>query len=167
MLDYRLGRNLARVFLEYYKLMGLIPAGLPDQPSTKRSRQSRPRYRVLREPRQRASTRTPAPVHLASIQEYFQEETERPASGGCRSMSGTRMSQLGTGSGSGTGVGGCRNRSYRFRSPGAPLDRACALTRRPAEPRLTIIDFNQLTRGGLELATSKNRAKVARRTAKR
>lgn len=88
------------------------------------------------------------------------------ASSGCRSMSGTRMSQLGTGTGSGTGVGGCRNRSYRFRSPGAPLDRVQALSRHPAEPRLTIIDFNQLTRGGLELATSKNRAKVTRKAAK-
>lgn len=81
-------------------------------------------------------------------------------------MSGTRMSQLGTGSGSGTGVGEGRNRSYRFRSPGAPLDRAQPLTTRSVEPQLTIIDFNQLTRGGLELATSKNRAKVARRAAK-
>ena len=97
---------------------------------------------------------------------YFQEETEMAASGGCRSMSGTRMSQLGTGTGSGTGVGGCRKRSYRFRSPGAPLDRVQALSRHPAEPRLTIIDFNQLTRGGLELATSKNRAKVARKPVK-
>ncbi|XP_076245217.1 cytosolic carboxypeptidase 6 [Calliopsis andreniformis] len=162
---YRVGRNLARVFLDYYKLMGLIPAGLPDQPSTKRSRQSRLRYRVLREPRPRTS-RTPAPIHFASIHEYFHEETEVAASGGCRSMSGTRMSQLGTGTGSGTGVGEGRNRSYRFRSPGAPLDRAQALPRRTVEPRLTIIDFNQLTRGGLELATNKNRAKVARKAAK-
>ncbi|XP_029050884.1 cytosolic carboxypeptidase 6 isoform X1 [Osmia bicornis bicornis] len=164
---YRVGRSLARVFLEYYKLMGIIPAGLPDQPSAKRTRQSRPRYRVLREPR-RKTCRTPAPMHLASIHEYFQEETELPVSGGCRSMSGTRMSQLGTGSGSGTGtgVGGCRNRSYRFRSPGAPIVRVQPLSRHPAEPRLTIIDFNQLTRGGLELATSKNRAKVARKAAK-
>ncbi|XP_006622667.1 cytosolic carboxypeptidase 6 [Apis dorsata] len=162
---YRLGRNLARVFLEYYKLMGIIPTGLPDQPSTKRTRQSRPRHRILREPRPK-TCRKPAPIHLASIHEYFQEETEMAASGGCRSMSGTRMSQLGTGTGSGTGVGGCRNRSYRFRSPGAPLDRVQALSRHPAEPRLTIIDFNQLTRGGLELATSKNRAKVARKAVK-
>lgn len=105
-------------------------------------------------------------IRMAVIVRYFQEETEMAASGGYRSMSGTRMSQLGTGIGSGTGVGGCRNRSYRFRSPGAPLDRVQALSRHPAEPRLTIIDFNQLTRGGLELATSKNRAKVARKAAK-
>ncbi|KAK1136183.1 hypothetical protein K0M31_000748 [Melipona bicolor] len=106
-------------------------------------------------------------IHIVVIGRYFQEETEMAASGGYRSMSGTRMSQLrGTGTGSGTGVGGCRNRSYRFRSPGAPLDRVQALSRHPAEPRLTIIDFNQLTRGGLELATSKNRAKVARKATK-
>ncbi|KAJ8679497.1 hypothetical protein QAD02_015284 [Eretmocerus hayati] len=65
---YRVGRNLARALLEYYKLTGLIPSGLPDQPSSKRSRQSRQRQRAPREPRPRTA-RTPAPLHLASIQE--------------------------------------------------------------------------------------------------
>ncbi|XP_017877006.1 cytosolic carboxypeptidase 6 isoform X2 [Ceratina calcarata] len=159
---YRLGRNLARVFLEYYKLMGIIPVGLPNQPSTKRTRQYRPRYRDHRQTRPKTS-RKPAPIHFASIHEYFEEDAEVTTNGGYRSMSGTRMSQLKTGTGSGTGVGGCRNRSYRFRSPGAPLDRVQPLSRHPTEPRLTIIDFNQLTRGSLELATSRNRAKVARK----
>ncbi|KYQ55267.1 hypothetical protein ALC60_05892 [Trachymyrmex zeteki] len=71
--------------------------------------------------------------------------------------------QPGTGiaSETGTGVGGgCKSPSHRFRSPGAPLDRVQTLTGRPAEPRLTIIDFNQLTRGGLELAANKNRPTV-------
>lgn len=79
------------------------------------------------------------------------------------------MGQPGTGIASETGTTGVGG-SYRFRSPGAPLDRVQALTTgRPsvaAEPRLTIIDFNQLTRGGLELATSRNRATVARRSVK-
>ena len=66
--DYRVGRNLARVFLEYYKLTGLIPSGLPDQPSNKRDRQSRQRHRQPRDPRPRTA-RTPAPLHLASIHE--------------------------------------------------------------------------------------------------
>lgn len=110
------------------------------------------------------------------IVRYFREEAAEPLpSARYRSMSGTRMGQPGTGIASETGttgVGGCRSRSYRFRSPGAPLDRVQALTTgRPAataasEPRLTIIDFNQLTRGGLELATSRNRATVARRSVK-
>ncbi|XP_066588987.1 cytosolic carboxypeptidase 6 [Prorops nasuta] len=164
---YRLGRNIARAFLEYYKLTGLIPSGLPDQPSSKRGRQSRQRHRAPREPRARTA-RTPAPLHLASIHEYFQEDAE-PAKIQYRSMSGTRMSQPGAGSGTaGVGTGGDRKLgSYRFRSPGAPLDKVQALMRRPAEPRLTIIDFNQLTRGGLDLATNKNRPKVARRHLKR
>jgi len=69
---------------------------------------------------------------------------------------GTRIaSETGTGIG-----GGCRSPSYRFRSPGALFDRVQTLTERPAEPRLTIIDFNQLTRGGLELAANKNRPTV-------
>ncbi|XP_032686255.1 cytosolic carboxypeptidase 6 isoform X2 [Odontomachus brunneus] len=174
---YRLGRNLARVFLEYYKLTGLIPSGLPDQPSNRRTRQSRQRHRLPREPRPR-TIRTPATLHLASIYEYFREEAAEPLpSARYRSMSGTRMGQPGTGIASETGttgVGGCRSRSYRFRSPGAPLDRVQSLTTGrsaaaatvAAEPRLTIIDFNQLTRGGLELATSRNRATVPRRSVK-
>nr|XP_050851356.1 cytosolic carboxypeptidase 6 [Vespula vulgaris] len=166
---YRLGRNLARVFLEYYKLTGLIPCGLPDQPSNKRNRRSRQSHHVSRQPRSRMA-RTPAPLHLASIHDYFREDTEPLPSARYRSMSGTRMSRaeiaigtgtesgIGIGSGSGTtGVDECRYQSYRFRSPGAPLDRVQAPTRRPTEPRLTIIDFNQLTRGGLELAMSKNK----------
>ncbi|KAL6266793.1 hypothetical protein P5V15_003625 [Pogonomyrmex californicus] len=161
---YRLGRNLARVFLEYYKLTGLIPSGLPDQPSSRRVRQSRQRHRIPREPRPK-TVRTPATLHLASIYEYFREEPEPLPSARYRSMSGTRMGQQpGTGitSETGTGVGGgCKSRSYRFRSPGAPLDRVQTLTGRPAaEPRLTIIDFNQLTRGGLELAANKNKPTV-------
>lgn len=99
------------------------------------------------------------------IVRYFREEAEPLPSSRYRSMSGTRMGQQpGTGiaSETGTGVGGgCRGRSYRFRSPGAPLEKVQALTERPAaEPRLTIIDFNQLTRGGLELAATKNRSTV-------
>ncbi|KAL0119285.1 hypothetical protein PUN28_009693 [Cardiocondyla obscurior] len=161
---YRVGRNLARVFLEYYRLTGLIPSGLPDQPSSRRARQSRQRHRFPREPRPK-TVRTPATLHLASIYEYFREECEPVPSARYRSMSGTRMGQQpGTGiaSETGTGVGGgCKSPSYRFRSPGAPLDRVQTLTGRPAaEPRLTIIDFNQLTRGGLELATNKNRPTV-------
>ncbi|KAG5314162.1 CBPC6 carboxypeptidase, partial [Acromyrmex insinuator] len=160
---YRLGRNLARVFLEYYKLTGLIPSGLPDQPSSRRARQSRQKHRLPREPRPR-TVRIPATLHLASIYEYFREKPEQLPSARYRSMSSTRMGQQpGTGiaSETGTGVGGgCKSPSHRFRSPGAPLDRVQTLTGRPAEPRLTIIDFNQLTRGGLELAANKNRPTV-------
>ncbi|XP_015599714.1 cytosolic carboxypeptidase 6 isoform X2 [Cephus cinctus] len=167
---YRIGRNLARVFLEYYRLTGLIPAGLPDQPSNKRGRQSRQRHRTPRRPRPRTA-RTPAPLHLASIHEYFREEVTDTSSGTrYRSMSGTRMNVgtgtgagTGIGSGSGTGTGGGRNLSYRFRSPGAPVDRK-ALSTPATEPRLTIIDFNQLTRGGLDLATGKNKAKIPHRS---
>ncbi|XP_051164200.1 cytosolic carboxypeptidase 6 isoform X1 [Leptopilina boulardi] len=167
---YRVGRNLARVFLEYYKLTGLIPSSLPDKPSAKRGRQSRQRYRVPRDPRPRTA-RTPAPLHFTSIHEYFREMPV--AEPRYRSMSGTRMNVgvPGTGSGAGIGTGtsggGGRNLSYRFRSPGAPLVGKIAEPRRSTEPKLTIIDFNQLTKGGLDLATGKNRAKIVRRASPR
>ncbi|XP_043281391.1 cytosolic carboxypeptidase 6 isoform X2 [Venturia canescens] len=177
---YRVGRNLARALLEYYKLTGLIPSGLPDQPANKRDRQSRQRHRAPREPRPRTA-RTPAPLHLASIHEYFREDAPEAASGvyGNRSMSGTRMDgggaatgtgSFGVSSGAGVGIapGGKNQASHRYPSPGATFDGKVTTSRCNlvvdvvAEPRLAIIDFNQLTRGGLDLATGKNRAKVER-----
>ncbi|XP_046745556.1 cytosolic carboxypeptidase 6 [Diprion similis] len=161
---YRVGRNLGRAFLEYYKLTGLIPTGLPDQPSNKRGRQSRQRHRVPREPRPRTA-RTTAPLHLASIHEYgiryLREEVAQALSRTrYRSMSGTRMN---AGPGTATGAGGLP-RYARFRSPGAPVV-GSAIT--PTEPRLTIVDFNQLTRGGLELAMGKNKCKISNRSPQR
>ncbi|CAD6204805.1 GSCOCG00002990001-RA-CDS [Cotesia congregata] len=166
--DTRVGRNLARVLMEYYKLTGLIPSGLPDQPSNKRGRQSRQRYRQPRDPRPRTA-RTPAPLHLASIHEYFKEDMpELPTGSRYRSMSGTRMN-LGAGTASAIGTTSVKNPSYRYRSPGAgPLDagksNGLLMMQGHAEPRLAIIDFNQLTRGGLDRATGKNRAKIPRKS---
>lgn len=109
-------------------------------------------------------------VHSFVICRYFREMPV--AEPRYRSMSGTRMNVgvPGTGSGAGIGTGtggGGRNLSYRFRSPGAPLVGKIAEPRRSTEPKLTIIDFNQLTKGGLDLATGKNRAKVVRRASPR
>ncbi|KAK0086156.1 hypothetical protein PV325_003694 [Microctonus aethiopoides] len=180
---YRVGRNLARVLMEYYKLTGLIPSGLPDQPSNKRGRQSRQRHRQPRDPRPRTA-RTPAPLHLASIHEYFTEDAvELPSGSRYRSMSGTRMN-VGPGTGSGIGMGNGKNpSSYRYRSPGAPIPShldtksnivmmtttttTAITTGHSIEPHLAIIDFNQLTRGGLDMATGKNRSKVARKSPER
>ncbi|XP_063980792.1 cytosolic carboxypeptidase 6 isoform X2 [Diachasmimorpha longicaudata] len=159
---YRVGRNLARVLMEYYKLTGLIPSGLPDQPSNKRGRQSRQRHRQPRDPRPRTA-RTPAPLHLASIHEYFTEDVlELPNVSRHRSISGTRTN-VGPGTASVFGTGSEKYPSYRYRSPGAPTKPATMITT-DQEPRLAIIDFNQLTRGGLDLATGKNRAKLPRRS---
>ncbi|XP_011302716.1 cytosolic carboxypeptidase 6 [Fopius arisanus] len=160
---YRVGRNLARVLMEYYKLTGLIPSGLPDQPSNKRGRQSRQRHRQPRDPRPRTA-RTPAPLHLASIHEYFTEDTlDLPGGSRYRSMSGTRMNP-GPGTVSAFGTTSEKYQSSRHRSPGAPTKPAPTVITRDQEPRLAIIDFNQLTRGGLELATGKNRGKMPRRS---
>lgn len=63
-----------------------------------------------------------------------------------------------------------KNQSYRYRSPGAgPVDatksNVLMMTQgHHVEPRLAIIDFNQLTRGGLDRATGKNRAKIPRKS---
>ncbi|KAE8749703.1 hypothetical protein FOCC_FOCC003690 [Frankliniella occidentalis] len=59
--DYRLGRNVARTYLDYYHVVGVIPLGLPVSPGAlkRAGRRSRPRHRrrsrswPSREPRRR------------------------------------------------------------------------------------------------------------------
>lgn len=109
--------------------------------------------------------------YWAKICRYLTENApELPSGSRYRSMSGTRMN-IGPGTGSAIGTGSGMNPSYRYRSPGAPVVATksnvlmiTTTTGHPAEPRLAIIDFNQLTRGGLDLATGKNRAKVMRKS---
>lgn len=45
--DYRLGRNVARTYLDYYHVVGVIPLGLPASPGAlkRAGRRSRPRHR--------------------------------------------------------------------------------------------------------------------------
>ncbi|XP_044014103.1 cytosolic carboxypeptidase 6 [Aphidius gifuensis] len=162
---YRVGRNLARVLMEYYKLTGLIPSGLPDQPSNKRGRQSRQRHRQNRDPRPRTA-RTPAPLHLASIHEYFADDIgDVSLESRYRSMSGTRMNNICDNL---FGMINDKNTSHRYRSPGAIVDTTKKNLNGTIdvrhEPRLAIIDFNQLTRGGIDIATSKNRAKIPKKS---
>ena len=115
------------------------------------------------------------------IGRYFREDAPEAASSvhRNRSMSGTRMDGVcetpGISSITGVGAGNSAKNltSYRYRSPGAPIDGKIATSKCNAvvggiiEPRLAIIDFNQLTRGGLDLATGKNRAKVERHSPQR
>lgn len=84
-------------------------------------------------------------------------------------MSGTRMNN---GTVSGFGTVSVKNPSHRYRSPGAIIvDTTKSILSETMnmghEPRLAIIDFNQLTRGGLDIATGKNRAKIPSRSPER
>ncbi|XP_023290515.1 cytosolic carboxypeptidase 6 [Orussus abietinus] len=143
---FRLGRNLGRVFLDYYKLLGLIPSGLPDQPTGRRGRQAGQRKRLPRRRPRPRTARTPAPLHFARIHEYFREDAAGAERG--PAVSGR--------------IGGARTRVGGPRLDGA--SRESFHPAAPPEPRLTVIDFNQLTRGGLDLATAIYRCTVAHLT---
>lgn len=72
------------------------------------------------------------------------EEEEEPVAGpAARSMSGSRA-----------GVAGAPR---RLRSPPPGHQELPATAQENKEPSLTIIDFNQLTRGGLDLATGRSK----------
>ncbi|KAL7286509.1 hypothetical protein TKK_0019245 [Trichogramma kaykai] len=148
---YRVGRNLARAFFEYYRVTGLIPTGLPDQPKHKRSRQSRQKQRVQREPRPRTA-RTPAPLHFATIHEYFEAENQnkdtelllsgsRPITNSFNILQQQKQNYV--------------SKKHFLFSNNLLKNQKNEIILPPStktEPSLTIIDFNQLTRGGLELA---------------
>lgn len=82
-----------------------------------------------------------------------------------RSMSGTRMNNT---SDNLFGMINDKTTSHRYRSPGAIVDTTKKNLNGTIdvrhEPRLAIIDFNQLTRGGIDIATSKNRAKIPKKS---
>lgn len=185
--DCRLGRNIARTYLDYYRAIGVIPMNLPAPVPT--SPEPRMRARTSRGPSalHRSRPRTTrgqavlhmhgltaandqggssssdagdgSPVHLAPLSvRHNQQPTsvllhyqqlpaplpQQPVSAGLRSVAGRKI-----------GGGGVVCRS------------AVAAASRPqpaptAPPRLTIIDFNKLTRGGLDQATGRGRGKNSR-----
>ncbi|XP_069693736.1 cytosolic carboxypeptidase 6 [Periplaneta americana] len=180
----RLGRNIARTFVDYYRAVGVIPATLPAPVSS--SPEPRRRARSSRSPssRPRSRPRTtrgqavlhlheltaaadrggssssdagegslPPPAPLTPAARHFQHTRRRsaallhyrelaaplqepPVSAGLRSLAGRKV-----------GGGGviCRSEAGTRQPPPPP----------PAPPRLAIIDFNKLTRGGLDQATGR------------
>ncbi|KAJ9582742.1 hypothetical protein L9F63_022912, partial [Diploptera punctata] len=200
----RLGRNIVRTYLDYYRAMGVIPANLPAPVSTSpeprrrarssRSPSSRPRSRprttrgqaVLhlheltasadRGPSSSSDGGEGSPTHLvppSPTEHHFQAARRRstalihyrqlpapgsepPVSAGIKSLAGRKV-----------GGGGivCRSASGITTKPQPPP---------PPPPRLAVIDFNKLTRGGLDQATgrgrgrgSKGRGKPRRRDSKK
>ena len=187
-----MGRNIARTYLDYYRATGVIPANLPAPVSTSpeprrrarssRSPSSRPRSRprttrgqaVLhlheltasadRGPSSSSDGGEGSPVRLAPPSppgQHFQATRRRsaalihyrqlpapgselPVSAGLKSLAGRKV-----------GGGGvvCRSASVIATRP---------QPQPPAPPRLAIIDFNKLTRGGLDQATGRGRGRGSR-----
>ncbi|EAT34582.1 AAEL013187-PA, partial [Aedes aegypti] len=171
----RIGRNLARTFLEYYRFTNILPIPPVDElrPRKGRPRTHRPRARsrTRSEVRLRPKTvRTYAPISYTDLSICYDTDTSNEGSpirymysnyGGFRmraigppdqyslsNIQTARFSNLDFSS------------DYRFKVTPKPKTAPehkmppIEMLTVPPKPCLTIIDFNQLTRGGLEEATS-------------
>uniref|UniRef100_A0A1B0DQG4 Peptidase M14 domain-containing protein n=1 Tax=Phlebotomus papatasi TaxID=29031 RepID=A0A1B0DQG4_PHLPP len=175
--DMRLGRNLARTFLEYYRFINVLPVPLASEIRSKRGRPkthcARARSRIRREVQTRPkTTRTYAPISYKDLSVCYDSDT---------SYEGSPIRSTYHGYGFGTRSTGniylnqdqfslLHIQSSKFNtldfsnelrpraSTKSPPRIRTAFNRNddnvtlPPKPYLTIIDFNQLTRGGLEQA---------------
>ncbi|XP_068082108.1 cytosolic carboxypeptidase 6 [Anabrus simplex] len=173
----RLGRNIARSFLDYYKALGVIPTNVPvpiaaspeprRRARSSRSASSRPRSRQRSSPR---STRSQALLHLHELPPEGRSGSSSsegspaigafpsarrslavPSPGGPAGDAATAGLRSLTGKKVGGGGIICR--------PDGPRTLAAPVVCSPPTPRLSIIDFNQLTRGGLDQATGRGRGR--------
>lgn len=188
----RIGRNLARTFLEYYRFTNILPIPPVDElrPRKGRPRTHRPRARsrTRSEVRLRPKTvRTHAPISYTDLSICYDSSTSNegsPIRYMYSSYGGFRMRALGPPDQySLSNIQAARfsnlDFSSDFRFKVTPKPKMAAAEHKmppiemvsvPPKPCLTIIDFNQLTRGGLEEATSgrsleKEKEKVRRHTA--
>lgn len=175
----RLGRNLGRTFLEYYRFINVLPISPPPPPqrelSVRRGRPKthRPRARSKARSETRSltrpkTTRVNAPISYKDLSKCYESDSDDASPARCNYMSygfGTRA----------TGniymnhdqYSLCNIRSSKFNNldfsgefKGTPTRTAAAVdadhVKVAPKPCLTIIDFNQLTRGGLERAKGKS-----------
>lgn len=178
--DYRLGRNIARTYLDYYRAIGVIPANLPCNVST--SPEPRIRFRSSRSPsaypRSRPrTTRGQAELHLHELTAAAHRSGSSSSDGGDgspvrlappsfqhnrgRSAVLLHYRQIPDHTQESTLSAGLRNLAGRKIGGGGTVCHSAVSTaprpqpQPPAPPRLTIIDFNKLTRGGLDQATGR------------
>ncbi|XP_065084431.1 cytosolic carboxypeptidase 6-like isoform X2 [Ochlerotatus camptorhynchus] len=189
----RIGRNLARSFLEYYRFTNILPIPPVDElrPRKGRPRTHRPRARsrTRSEVRLRPKTvRTYAPISYTDLSICYDSSTSNEGSP-IRYMyshyGGFRMRALGPPDQySLSNIQAARfsnldfSSDYRFKVTPKPKTAPeqhkmppIEILNVPPKPCLTIIDFNQLTRGGLEEATSgrkleREKEKIRRHTLK-
>ncbi|EDO63226.2 cytosolic carboxypeptidase 6 isoform X2 [Anopheles arabiensis] len=199
----RIGRNLARTFLEYYRFTNILPIPPVDElrPRKGRPRTHRPRARSKTRSEVRVrpkTTRAYAPISYTDLSICYDSAT---------SEDGSPVRYMYGHPGHGGGGGGLRMRPHihqdqfslsniqaaRFSNLDFSSDFRLKVGSRgkgqagstaaeskmppiemlsvPPKPHLTIIDFNQLTRGGLEEATAgktleREKEKIRRHTVK-
>ncbi|XP_050077969.1 cytosolic carboxypeptidase 6 [Anopheles maculipalpis] len=178
----RIGRNLARTFLEYYRFTNILPIPPVDElrprkggrPRTHRPRaRSKTRSEVRVRPK---TTRAYAPISYTDLSICYDSATSDDGSpvrymyghgnagyGGFRMRPHVHQDQFSL-----SNIQAARFSNLDFTSDfrlKVPKAKGGATTQEskmppiemlnvPPKPHLTIIDFNQLTRGGLEEATS-------------
>lgn len=178
----RLGRNLARTFLDYYRFTNVLPISPPRELATKKLRRPkthRPRgkstgreQQLLPRPK---TTRVNAPISYKDLSKCYDSDSNE----------GAASAYMGYGFGRRTAgnlyinqdqyslcnIKTAKFSALDFSGGGKPIEKEKLLLMRnvnhskvatechvqvPPKPYLTIIDFNQLTRGGLERAKGKS-----------
>uniref|UniRef100_A0A182MTY9 Peptidase M14 domain-containing protein n=1 Tax=Anopheles culicifacies TaxID=139723 RepID=A0A182MTY9_9DIPT len=192
----RIGRNLARTFLEYYRFTNILPIPPVDElrPRKGRPRTHRPRARSKTRSEVRVrpkTTRAYAPISYTDLSICYDSATSEDGSPvrymyghGNAGYAGFRMRPLiHQDQFSLSNIQAARfsnldfSSDFRLKVPKAkgtvqePKMPPIEMLNVPPKPHLTIIDFNQLTRGGLEEATSgktieREKEKIRRHTFK-
>lgn len=176
----RLGRNLARTFLEYYRFINVLPISPSTQISSRRGRPKthRPRTRSKAkqdiQPRPK-TTRANAPISYKDLSKCYDSDSNDNSPVRYNHMSygfGTRSKgniYLNQDQFSLLNIQSSQFHNLDFSTEFRPKSREksppkmekgrmdqSATISVPPKPYLTIIDFNLLTRGGLEKAKSKS-----------
>ncbi|KFB40630.1 AGAP001814-PA-like protein [Anopheles sinensis] len=173
----RIGRNLARTFLEYYRFTNILPIPPVDElrPRKGRPRTHRPRARSKTRSEVRVrpkTTRAYAPISYTDLSICYDSATSDDGSpvrymyhgnagyGGFRMRPHAHQDQFSL-----SNIQAARfsnldfTSDFRLKVPKAkavpePKIPPIEILNVPPKPHLTIIDFNQLTRGGLDEATA-------------
>lgn len=140
----RSGRNLLRAFLEYYRLIEVIPISVMEELLPKKKRRSKTRssrtssrYNLVNRPK---TTREHVRIHYTDLNINYDssascDESPHRYQPYCYS-SRTQMS-------------GSDKRNIKWENVNSPLPQVYDI---PPQPSLSIIDFNSITTGSLEEA---------------
>lgn len=177
--DMKIGRNLARAFLEYYRFTNILPIPPLSEILSKRkgrpkSHRPRRKFKNIYQLRPK-TTRAEAPINYTDLSIYYDSDTSAECSSPARypfhsnfMLQHTRLqkfpqihdpyslSQLKLGNLDLTD----KDRKKKPKPIAATFVSKNEIISIPPKPYLSIIDFNLLTRGGLEEATSKPGEKV-------
>lgn len=176
----KVGRNLARALLEYYRFTSILP--IPPLNEILSKRKGRPKtHRPNRKfkniyPLRPKTTRENAPINYTDLSIYYDSDTSAEYSSPARypfhshfmlqhhrlryhqshhdafSLSTLKLGNL--------ELSPKNKKKKRPTSDVSEQSAKTELVSEPPKPYLSIIDFNLLTRGGLEEATSKSPEKI-------